>query len=167
MNCCVEPSGRVGIAGVTAIETSTAAVTVTVVEPVIVPEVAVTVVLPKDTLLATPRLFTVAMVGVALLQVTVVVKFRVLPSLYVPVAVNGRVVPKANDGFAGVTAIETKTGCPTVSVAEPAIEPEAAVIVAVPTLAPVARPPAAIVAIDVGDELQVTLLVKFWVLPSL
>jgi hypothetical protein len=44
----------VGIAGVTAIETRTAGLMVSVVDPLIVPEVAVTVVLPKATLLATP-----------------------------------------------------------------------------------------------------------------
>lgn len=53
------------------------------------------------------------------------------------------------------------------SAAEPMIEPETAVMVAVPTLTPVAKPPAAMVAIDVEDELQVTLLVRFWVLLSL
>ena len=42
------------MAGVTAIETSTAGFTVTVVEPLIVPNVAVTIVLPIATLLATP-----------------------------------------------------------------------------------------------------------------
>jgi hypothetical protein len=81
VNCCVVPNGSVGIAGVTAIETSTAAVTVTVVEPVIAPEVAVTLVLPRATLLAIPRLLTVAIPEFALLQVTVVVILRVLPSL--------------------------------------------------------------------------------------
>jgi len=50
----VVPSGIVGIAGVTAIETSTAGLTVSVVEPMIVPDVAVTVVLPRATLVATP-----------------------------------------------------------------------------------------------------------------
>lgn len=76
-------------------------------------------------------------------------------------------MPNANDELAGVTAIETKVGCPTPSVVEAVIEPEVAVIVAVPTLTPVANPPAAIVATDVADELQVTLLVRFCVLPSL
>ena len=47
MKACVVPSGITGIAGVTAIETSTAALMVSVVEPLIVPDVAVTVVLPK------------------------------------------------------------------------------------------------------------------------
>jgi hypothetical protein len=76
-------------------------------------------------------------------------------------------VPKANDRLAGVTAIETRTGWPTVSVAEPVVDPEVAVIVEVPTATPVARPPAAMVATDAGDELQVALLERFCVLPSL
>ena len=90
-----------------------------------------------------------------------------LPSLYVPVAANCRVVPRANKGLAGVTAIETRIGWPTVSVAEPVIDPEPAVIVDAPTPTPVARPPAAMVATDVKDELHVTLLDRFWMLPSL
>jgi hypothetical protein len=54
VNCCVTLSGRVGIAGVTEIETSVAAVTVTFAEALIEPEVAVTPVLPIATLLAFP-----------------------------------------------------------------------------------------------------------------
>lgn len=81
VNCCVEPNGSVGIAGVTAIDTRTAAETVTVVEPVIVPEVAVTLVLPKATLLASPWLLTVAMPEFALLHVAVAVRSSALPSL--------------------------------------------------------------------------------------
>ena len=53
-NCCVIPKGRAGIAGVTAIETNVAVVTVTVADPLMVPEVAVMLVLPAATLLATP-----------------------------------------------------------------------------------------------------------------
>lgn len=90
-----------------------------------------------------------------------------LPSLYVPVAANWRVVPKANDGLAGVTEMETRTGWLTVSEVEPVIEPELAVIVDAPAPTPVARPPAAMVATEVKDEVQVTVLVRFWVLPSL
>lgn len=63
--------------------------------------------------------------------------------------------------------METSTAGLTVSAAVPLIDPELAVIVDVPTPAPVAKPPAAIVATEVRDELHVTLLVRFWVLPSL
>jgi len=76
------------------------------------------------------------------------------------------VVPKANDGLAGVTANDTSTGCPTVSVAEAVIAPDAAVIVAAPTPSPVAKPAADMVAAP-ADELQLTRLVRFCVLPSL
>ena len=41
-------------------------------------------------------------------QVTVLVRFLVLASLYVPVAVNGCVLPLGIDGVAGVTAIDIK-----------------------------------------------------------
>ena len=54
VNCCVAPEGNVGIAGVTAIETNEAEVTVTVVEPLTEPNVAVMLVLPAATLPATP-----------------------------------------------------------------------------------------------------------------
>jgi hypothetical protein len=61
----------------------------------------------------------------------------------------------------GVTAIETRTAWLTVSVVVPVIAPEVAVIVDVPTVAPVARPPAAMLATEGRDELQVTVLVRF------
>ena len=40
VNCCVVPLGIEGLAGLTAMDTSVAAVTVSVVEPVTLPEVA-------------------------------------------------------------------------------------------------------------------------------
>ena len=46
VNCCVDPLGTDGFAGVTAIETNVGAVTVRVVEPEIVPDVAVMVAVP-------------------------------------------------------------------------------------------------------------------------
>jgi hypothetical protein len=52
-------------------------------------------------------------------------------------------------------------------VAEAVIEPSVAVIVAVPTPAPFASPPAATFATDVNDELQLAALVRSCVLPSL
>jgi len=102
-----------------------------------------------------------------LLHVTLVVMFNVLPSVYVPVAVKGNVVPRANELLAGVTAIDTSTGTPTVNVAVAETDPSLAVIVAVPSLTPLASPPAAIVAIVGNEELQLTVPVRFCVLPSL
>ncbi len=76
-------------------------------------------------------------------------------------------MPSANEGLAGVTARETSTGCPTFSVAEAVIEPELAVMVALPTPVPVANPVLAMVAVLLDDELQLTVLVRSCVLPSL
>jgi hypothetical protein len=76
------------VAGVTEIEVKTAAVTVNVAEPLIVPEVAVMVVLPVATLVASPPLLTVAIEIAEEVQVEVEVSVCVVPLLYVPVAVN-------------------------------------------------------------------------------
>ncbi len=65
----------------TAIETRTAGVMVRVVEPFTLPDVAVTVVLPTATLLASPVAFTVAMVLSVVFQLTALVRSIVLPSL--------------------------------------------------------------------------------------
>lgn len=75
------PRAMVGIAGVTAMDTRAAGVTVKVVEPLIAPEVAVTVVLPKATLLARPWLLMVATLVFAVVQATEFVRTSVLPSL--------------------------------------------------------------------------------------
>jgi hypothetical protein len=107
------------------------------------------------------------MVALVVVQVAAVVNTSVLPSLYVPVATKGRVVPRAKDGFAGVTAIETSAACPTVRAAEAVMEPEVAVMVAAPGVTPVANPPLLIVAIVVAEEAQATLLVRFCVVPLL
>src|SRR5229473_1848442 len=105
------------------------------------------VLVPVATPLATPALVIVATEVFDELQVTVLVRFRVLPSLYVPVAVNGCVVPLAIDGFAGVTAIDDSTAAVTVSVVEPVREPDAAWIVLAPTPTALAAPLPVTVAI--------------------
>ena len=84
-----------------------------------------------------------------------------------PTAFSGKVVPNANDPFAGVIANETSAGAPTVSVADPLIVPEAAVIVALPWAAPEAKPEPLTLATVGDDEVQVTEVVRFCVLPSL
>jgi hypothetical protein len=76
-------------------------------------------------------------------------------------------LPAATDAEAGVTAIDVNTGAVTVSVAEPLIVPEAAVIVADPWATPVASPAVLTVAIDVADELHVTPLVNICCVPLL
>lgn len=104
------------------------------------------------------------------LHVTAVVKFWVVPSEYVPVAVNCLVVPLTIEGLAGVIAIEARVAGVTVSVADFDTLPAVAVIVVVPTATEVASPfdPAAllIVATPTVLEVQVTVLVRFCVDPS-
>ena len=77
------------------------------------------------------------------------------------------VLPAATEGVAGVTEIAVKTAAVTVKVAEPAMLPEVAVIVAVPGATLVASPPLFIVAIPVADEVHFTELVRLCVLPLL
>ena len=113
------------MAGVTAIDTKVGAVTVSPVEPLIPPEVAWIVVLPAATPVANPPLVIVAAAVFVEVQVAALVRFKVLVSLYVPVAVNCCVAPLAIEALAGVTVIETSSAV-TVSVVEPLIDPEVA-----------------------------------------
>src|SRR5262249_61331522 len=84
------------------------------VEPVTAPEVALMVVVPAATAVARPWVpLVLLMVAVPVTDeahVTDVVRFWVLPSLNVPVAVNCWVAPLAIDGFAGVTASDVNVG---------------------------------------------------------
>ncbi len=160
--------------GVIAIDTSAAAVTVRIVDPLIVPEVAEIVASPCPTLVANPIVVPVvlipAVVGVSEDHVTVLVRFCVLPSVNVPVAANCSVVPRAIDGLAGVTAIETNVAAVTVSVVDPVTVAEVAVMVAVPWPWLLAKPCVCaallIVAADGVSELHCTVSVMFCVLPS-
>jgi hypothetical protein len=149
VNCSVAPFTIDGFAGVTAIDTSVGAVTVTVrvVEPLIAPEVACILLVPAATPVANPPAVIVATPVVCEVQVTEPVKFCVELSEKVPVAVNCSVALFAIDGFAGVTAIETSVGAVTVSCVVPSTAPEAASILLVPVATPVANPPAVIVTI--------------------
>jgi len=81
--------------------------------------------------------------------------------------VNCWVEPTTIDAAAGVTAIEVSTAAVTVSVADPLIVPEVAVIVVDPGTMVVANPLLLIVATDVDDDDQVTLFVRFCVVPLL
>ena len=91
-NCWFVPSAMEGFAGVTAIETSAAAVTVRVVLAVIEPEAAVIFAEPVPTVVTNPcepvALLIVATAIVSEPHTTVVVMSCVPPSVNVPVAVN-------------------------------------------------------------------------------
>jgi hypothetical protein len=77
------------------------------------------------------------------------------------------VYPAATEAVGGVTEIEVRTAAVTVSVAEPLMVPDLAVIVAAPAVTPVASPVLLTVATDVFDEVQVAVFVRFWVVPLL
>jgi hypothetical protein len=66
---------------------------------------------------------------------------------------------------AGVTAIDTRAGGPTVNVAEPLIVPEVAVMVVLPWATDEASPALLTLATVADEELQVAVEVKVCVLP--
>src|SRR5271157_4853384 len=123
-----------GFAGVTAIDTKVAAVTVRLAEPLIEPDVALMVLLPAASAVARPPPLTVA--------------------------VNCCCWPAARDGFAGVTAIDTRVAAVTVRLAEPLIEPDVALMVLLPAASAVARPPPLMVAVEGALEVQVAVVVR-------
>ena len=69
-------------------------------------------------------------------------------------------------GFAGVTAIDTNAAGPTVNVVLPVTAPDVALICDVPCAAPLARPPAVIVATARFDDTHVAELVTSSNVPS-
>ncbi len=88
VNCWVSPLAIDGFAGVTAMDTRVAAVTVSVVVPLTLPDVALMVEVPVATAVASPPAVMVATLVVAELHVAVLVRSCWLESVYVPVAVN-------------------------------------------------------------------------------
>ncbi len=170
VNCCFAPWEIEGLDGVTAIDTRVAGVTVSVVDPDMLPDVAVTVVEPAATDVARPfepvALLIVATPVLDELQVTVVVRFCVVLSENVPVAVNCWVVPLAMLGLAGVIARDTSVAGFTVSAVDPDILPDVALIVVVPAATAATKPELLIVAALVLDELQVTAGVRSCVVLS-
>jgi hypothetical protein len=127
-------------AGSTESETSAGALTVNVVVALIEPTLARMTVLPGVMLVARPAGSMEAIAGAEEFHVAEVVRFWVLPSVNVPVAVNCCPAPSGTDGFAGVSAIETSVAAPTVSVADCVTVPRVAVIAAAPWPELVASP---------------------------
>jgi hypothetical protein len=155
-----------GAAGVIAMDTSVAGVTVSAVDPDVLPNVAVIVVEPEDADVASP-LETAALLMTATpaadeFQVTDAVRSCVVLSEYVPVAANCSAVPLTMLGLVGVTAIDTSVAGFTFSVVDCDMLPDVAVIVVEPAAAEVASPlvlePAALLmaATAVADEFQIT-----------
>ena len=166
MNCWVTPTDTIGLAGVITMEDRGEEITVTVVLPKILPEVAVMVAVPPKTAVARPVLLTVATDKLDEVQATAGVISRVVPSENVPVAINCWVPPTDMIGLAGVTAMEDRVEEVTVRVVLPEIGPEVAVMVELPATRAVASPLLSTEATDVLDELQVTDVVISWVVPS-
>jgi hypothetical protein len=99
-----------GVAGMTASVCSVAVVTVSVVDPERLFDVALTREEPAATAVARPPDVIVATVAVPEVQVTVAVTSCDEPSEYVPVAASCAVTAAGIAGLAGVTAIDCRVG---------------------------------------------------------
>lgn len=124
--------------------------------------------MPVPAAVARPEAFTVATDEFDDDQVTELVRFCELPSLKVPVAVNWSVVPFATEVLAAEIVIDCRVAAVTARDRVLDVIPlwEAVTLVE-PTPLPVASPLELIVATLVLDEVQVTELLMFCVLPSL
>jgi hypothetical protein len=124
VNCCpviFVVMEIMAVAGIISIDSSTAGVTVSVVEPEKSPELAVIVVEPAATDVTSPLepdvLLMVATLVFEVFQVTNEEIFWVVSSDSFAIATNSWVVPSAMLGFSGVTVIEVMTSRVTVSIA--------------------------------------------------
>jgi hypothetical protein len=114
-----------------------------------------------------PVLLTVAAAVLEELQTAELVKFCVLLSLKVPVAVSCSVVPRTTELLGAVMVIDCSVAAVTVSARVFEVTPACVAVMFVePTPAPVARPLLLIVAAAVFEEFQVAVLLTFWVPPS-
>ena len=103
-----------------------------------------------------------------LVHVAVLVRFCVLPSLNVPVAVNCTLVPFAIEELLALIVMDCRVMPLTVrAMAFDVIPLSVAVMLEVPAATPVARAPALIAATDVLEEFHVTERVTSLVEPSL
>jgi hypothetical protein len=138
------PTSIVEFAGVTDIETSAAAVTVRVVEPVTPARLATARVVPSALPVASPcepgALLIDAMPESSVDQVTLVVMSIDEPSEYVPRALSARFVASGMDGFVGPTSMRTSVAAVTVTLAAPLTAPSVAVIAAPPAPTAVTTP---------------------------
>jgi hypothetical protein len=155
---------------VIAIDASATGFTTSVADPLTDPELTLIVVVPAAKVLANPAVLgvslMVATVGTVELQWPLWVRFCVVPSENVPVAVNACVVPGAIAAVDGAIAIETRVAAVTVSGVDSLTEPEVAEMLAVPCARLVANPALLIAAVAGVSDDQVAVLVRFCVLPS-
>lgn len=92
-------------------------------DPLIVPDVAVSMAVPGEMAVASPPLATVATEVADDVHVTVALTFCFVPLLKVPVAVNCPTVPATTVTVAGVTVIDVTTAGVTVRTADPLMVP--------------------------------------------
>jgi hypothetical protein len=144
VNCFGVPCAALGMAGVTPIDTNVAAVTVKGAVPDMPADVAVMVVGPAATAVASPALLMVATVGAEELHVTPDERTDFEPSLYTPVAVNWEVESTATLGSAVETVIEVRVGAGMTAAPPP---PQ-------PAMNPV-RPNSSAAAIDLNPNIDV------------
>jgi len=169
VSCVWRPFGILGLVGVTPMDTSVAAVTVSVADPETLPSVAVMVAGPWPAAVTSPlepgALLTEPTLVAEDVQAAELVRFCVVLSVYVPVAINCCVVPLAMLGFAGVTLMETRLAAVTTKLVAPETLPSVAVTVVEPGLIAVTTPleGLAIEATPGVNELQLTEVVRFCV----
>jgi hypothetical protein len=162
----VTPRATEAWSGERMIDVRVGALTVTVLDPVIEPIVAVIVVLPATFAISIPLLSIEATVLSDEPQVTCDVRSCELLSLQVPVALNCWFVLSGKEGLDGLTEIETSIGV-TVKLFEPVIAPTAAVTLVLPLAIAVAIPEAFTVAMFEALEDQVAWPVMSLLEPSL
>jgi len=165
VNCLVVPTAILEFAGVTAIDTNAALLTLSEAVPVTEPEIALMVDDPVPTAVARPEGLMVAVPGSDDVHVTDV-KSCVLPSSKVPTALNCCSVPKAIAAAFGSTSIDIRCAATTVKVVVSLRDPTVAVTVVCPAPAVVATPEPLILATELEEELQVTPLARSCADPS-
>lgn len=158
---CTTPFATDGLALFSAMESSRTTFTESNVEAVIGPSAALIVALPAAKPAAAPNGPIRATLGAEELQVTEAVKSRWLPSVKLPVALNGWTLAVGMVGLLGVTAIELSATLVTVNELPPVIEPDLALIWDLPAAKLKTTPRLSTVATAIADELQVTDVVMF------
>ncbi len=163
-NCAVVPLAMLGVVVVTEIDCSVAAETLSFIEPLMPPNVALIVVVPGLVMCnacTTPVLLTVATAVFDDSHVTVSVSGCVVPSEKTPVAVNDSLLLAAIVEYGAVTSIDSSVAGVTVSDVDAVAPDRVAVIVVGPTaVVPAVASPVVLTPATVGaDDVQVTCVV--------
>ena len=149
-----------------AMEIKAGVVTVTSVVPVMLFRVAEIVAVPKPRAASRPLEDTCATDVLVDDHVVIALRFWVEPSLNAPVATNCRSTPRGIVLFAGVTVIESRFAFVTVRLADAETPPIEAMMTVLPPVPPAKASPLLFTLATVGwEELHVTRLEIFWVVP--